>query len=274
MFGRAALVGLVAVAACARSHADDLSTGPGPCTATPAATPIVNLGPDLRLRASCGASSASGAVASVSEAGSGALTFSASIAGDPTLRLEMTTFTTCAAVPPSIAIVVFEPPLSAAPADSFDAVVTIRSRAGEFPAGMVNVHAEVGAPTVEVDRPSVDFGDVPLGQRVFETIAFRNTSLDAVTILSPAAAGPFDYERPDDVIKPGATEMRLVSFSATTPGDHSSVAVFSATARPDVILPDGCVGAIEVSLHARAIDPDGGADAAEAPADAAPDAPG
>jgi hypothetical protein len=131
---RVALIGLVAVAACTGSqHSTDGISG---CSAAVKPEPVANIGPDLTMHGTCGGI-ARGAVASVSEAAGGLVTWSASIAGDTALGLEMFGFTSCASSPPQVAFVRFAPPLSARPGDAFDGVVTVRANHDVFPAGTV-----------------------------------------------------------------------------------------------------------------------------------------
>jgi hypothetical protein len=264
MLGRAVLAGLVAVAACT-GHTP-VTDGVGMCPARHAATPLANIGPDLQLRAACGGA-ARGAVASVSDVGDGMLQWLASIAGDPALQLDSTTFTSCGQSGPAIATVSFTPPLTAKPGDAFDAVVTIRASGNAFPPGTVNVHAEVEAPMVTVDRTAIDFGDIPLDTPrpdPVEMLVFRNETATPLVLLAPAGNPPFVYDPADKAIDPGGRSTRVVSAFGNTPGDYSTVGVWTATARPDLLLPDGCTSSISVSVHARFVAPDAGADALSA----------
>jgi hypothetical protein len=205
---------------------------------------------------------ARGAVASVSEPGAGALNFSASIAGAPELVLEGQTFTTCAAFPPAVVFVSFTPPITAKAGDTFDAVVTISADDHSFPTGTVNVHAEVGAPSVTVDRPAVDFGDVPVGEvQPLEMLVFSNRSSETVVVASPPPDPPFDYVRPDIAIAPGATEIRYLTVLNKTPGDFASVSVWQTRPQSILELPAGCGVTLSVPVHARVVTPDASADA-------------
>jgi hypothetical protein len=264
MLGRVAPVALVAVAACG-GHIDTIggagqAPGSGVCSSPHAATPLANIGPDLQLRAACGGA-ARGAVASVSDVGDGAVEWSASIAGAPALQLDMSTFTSCSQGAPKIATVSFEPPLSAKPGDVFDAVVTIRAAGDAFPPGRVNVHAEVEAPVVTVDRPTIDFGDVTLGAHPVEMLVFHNETATPIIVLAPGGSPPFEYDPADKPIDPGGRSPRVVSIFGDATGEYSTVAVWTTTARPDLQLPDGCTGSIRVPLHVRLVAPDAGADA-------------
>jgi hypothetical protein len=256
MFGRAALVGLVAVAACG-SGVQPPDYGMVPLCPAQNATPLANIGPDLHLRAPCGGV-VTGVVASVAELGTGSFNWNASIEGDPALQISGG-FPMCTVKPePQLATVQFVPPLSAKPGDSFDAVVTITAGDDVFPAGAVNVHAEVVQPTVTVDRSTIDFGDVSLDGHPSEMLVFRNETAAPIVVVAPASAPPFVYDQDRTSIPSGAASARRVGVFGDTPGDVTTVSVWTTTAGPDTELPEGCTGSISVSVHARLIAPDGG----------------
>jgi len=247
MFGRAALVGLVAVAACGGSKQPDPVNPVVPFCPALHPTPLANIGPDLHLLVPCGGVT-SGVVASVTELGNGVFNWSASIAGDPTLQLQNDSSPMCTkGNATQLASVVFTPPLSATPGDSFDAVVTIS--AGDV------------SPTVTVDRSSIDFGDVSLDDHPTEMLTFQNDTTAFIYVLAPASAPPFVFDQGRTGIARGTRSTERVAVFGDRPGDVATVGVFTTTTLPELLLPDGCTGTIRVDVHARLVAPDGGAGA-------------
>jgi hypothetical protein len=273
MLRRAAPFVLLALAAC-HGNVSNPPQAPESCfsrvpAAAPPATALANIGPDLQLVSPCGGR-AQGAVASVNAISGGVLSWTASIAGDPSFTLEQTSFMTCA-LSTSIAMVAFLPPVSAKPGDAFDAVVTIRAEGDAFPPGTVNVHAVVGAAMAAVDRAAIDFGDVEINMLQREPLMFRNESNSPIDIVAPPLDPdlPFQYADGLDVIQldPGGIASSGVALRPYALGDYSTTAVWVVTTAPEGTLPAGCTSTLSTALHVRIVLPDGGLGAG-APADA------
>jgi hypothetical protein len=271
MLGRARLLPLVALAACSVPATQRLNLpdgGPsGPCDPAVPPAPRAFIGPDLRLAAPCG-SNVSGAVASVNEEGDGVTSWSASVSGDRSIALVQGSFKTCLDSGPSVASVIFAPPLAAKPGDAFDATVSIAADGDAFPPGTVKVHAAVVAPAVSLAPDTIDFGEVGLGQFVSTTAILRNESAAALYVLLPTPSPPFDFGSLQPIlVRPGDSACLIVSLGAAHEGDFNATATWTATARTDVTMPDGCVATKSVSVHARVVSAPSDAGPADASAD-------
>jgi hypothetical protein len=267
---RAGLLVLAALAACAGPASSDGATHgtPASCSLAVAPQPLANIGPDVTLRVPCGGTT-SGAIASVGELAGGLLQWSAAIAGDPSFTLATTQFSSCATMPPAVALVQFAPPVSAKLGDAFDAVVTITAAGEAFPRGTVKVHGEIVPPTIIVAPHVVDFGDVPVGTKPSATIVFHNPTSVTLLIIPPPDAPPFTYDRLAVGVTPGSIASRDVVLDALAEGDDSTVATWTLMPRPDLDLPVSCAGTASVSAHAHVVaSPDAGGDARDAGADA------
>jgi hypothetical protein len=278
MHRHAVLVALVAVAACSGSKGvTNADGGPPGCSTAVTPVPVANLGPDLTLRSTC-ASTVHGPVASVGEIAGGILSWSATIAGDPSLTLDVTSFASCASSDTQVALVSFTPPRTAKPGDAFDAVVTVHASHDAFPAGTVKVHGEVVTPVVTAVNPVIDFGGVPVGTSQGQELVFNSEMSSPVTLVLPTldANSQFDLGHSNLEVVLGKSTKVVVSIHSRTLGDVSATAVWVVTPVLNTTLPTGCTSTVTTTLHAHVVpwgatSSDAGDAGADGPADAAVD---
>ncbi|HVU51212.1 MAG TPA: hypothetical protein VHL80_11025 [Polyangia bacterium] len=250
-----AALALAALPACS-------SSGPSGSAAPPAAVcgagrpmPVAHIGPDVRLRVLCDGLATAG-VASVDEEGSGTTSWSVSLAGDAAFSLPISSFRTCQAVGPTVALVQLLVPPGAVPGDAFDTTATIHADDGSFADGRVSVHADVTAPSFDLDPPSIDFGDVLPNRGASRTLRILDHEAVPVSV-SPSAPTDPSFGYGPDVGAPGMMTGLLwsMSFVGQEVGDHTATVTW--TAEPGAV--PACQTTKTMTLHARVVAPDGGA---------------
>jgi hypothetical protein len=219
--------------------------------------PNANLGPDLSLRVLCG-QSAIGGIASVSEEGPGATSWTVTLVGDSAFTVDQRSLVTCQAGGTTVATVSLQAPPDALPGATYDAVATIRAEGDAFPPGTVKLHGEVVAPSVTV-APTLDFGDVPAGKTVVQPIHFIENDTNPV-FYNPdfVQGGPFitsTSQRTTDT-----TTDWFIELMASPPGDYSLDTTWTASPLPNLGFQDACFTKKMVTLRAHVVGVDGGAD--------------
>jgi hypothetical protein len=258
-----------AMAGACGSHGAAVSDVRFACPSSKGAKPRASIGPDVKLEVVCG-QTVSGAIASVSNSEGGTTTWSVSLAGDSSFSLEQGAFATCAGMSPSVAIVIFTPPTTAALGDSFDTVATVRADDGSFPSGTVAVHATVIALTATVEPTVLELGEVAPGQIAEKTLTFH--AAPGASAIQPSDFAPFSFHFAGSRTN-GRDFAWNVTALSSTPGDYMLLSQWTVGLKPGA-LPPACDWHVNVPIHVRVLDPatrDGGADAVDA-ADAA-DAP-
>jgi hypothetical protein len=256
---------LVAVAACEPDLPPtpvSRKTLPAPqaCVTGLPPKPRAFIGPDVKLKVTCGAM-ARAAVASVSDEGTGITEWHAALSGDAAFSLVQSDFASCGGGGPLVADVDFTPPTSAVPGDTFDAVVTVSADQDAFPTTTVKVHGEVVAPVVVSDKSMVDFGDVETATLVTQELTFRVDTI-GLRVQAPPADYPFTIQETQPPMSTLATYA--IRVLAGPRGDYTMPAVWTVGADPMVGLPEACVWRKTIPIHARIVvreDQDGGVDA-------------
>jgi hypothetical protein len=237
------------------------------CAATNG-TPVahVSVGPDASLEVLC-RTQVQGPVASITNIGGGTLTWSATITGDSAFVVDkQVPSQICNDGLTHVVSVVLAPPATAVPGDTFDAVVTISAKNGEFPSGTVKVHGVVVTPRLVADPPLVDFGvvELPLWTPPFKDVTLRNDSSVPVFVKSPSVDAAFLYEPEMGIqgIKPGTHILEMVALTATVPGMYASAATWSASGDSTFNVPGSCLGQVTAQMRAIVVaaSADGGTD--------------
>jgi hypothetical protein len=237
--------------------------GPGalfPCALSDPPMPAAHIGPDATIRVLCGGTG-SAAVASVDEHGTGVTSWSLSLdsATPGAFGLPQTSFQTCQLRGNAVALVQFQAPSSALPGDTFDAVVTVHADDGSFADGTVNVHAEIVAPSVTVDRTTVDLGDVLAGVPAKQTITFLSPP-EANVLPSTHLDAPFNIEQGPFMKSQLHITTYVIDFESPVPGDFSASLGFTTVLTSTTAAAPACNWTTTIPLHAR-VPGDGGADA-------------
>jgi hypothetical protein len=270
----------------------DFGGCPGATSSPP--MPRALIGPDVDVRVLCGGTTQV-PIASVDELGAGFTKWSFTVAGDssfgalqgpdaavePGLGLapHSNNFVTCQANSPQVAFVGFNPPADALPGTSFDAIATVHSEDRSFADGTVRLHGEIVTPVVTVDKTSVDFGSVGVGDVLALALAFTIEGGAEVFIVPDSySEPPFSITLVDKAQDPSSSLRNWsVAFQSNVPGDYSASVGWQALPATLLKAPTPCIWATMMTLHARVVG-DGGADsgspdASDARTDLAPDAP-
>lgn len=254
-----ALGALALVAACARAESAPSNGGFSPsCSMSGPSMPAVHIGPDATIRVGCGGLGTA-AVASVDERGAGVTSWSASVQGSPPdhFTLIESRFVTCQVNGPSVASVRFQAPVGSLPGDNYEGLVTVHADDGSFADGTVQVHGVVVAPSVTVDKTTIDFGDLAPGASATQRLTFMP---DVATGINPSkhVDPPFSL-----LVAQSSTRLTalLITFSSPVPGDFSASVEFTTSVVAS--LPAACKWTTTIALHAHVVGDagtDGGAD--------------
>jgi hypothetical protein len=188
------------------------------------------IGPDVSTRVRC-ASTQSVPIASVDATGDGLVSWSVTLRGDPQWQVLTPILSTCAATGPTVANVELMAPAEY-PGTTYDAVATVHATNGAFPDGMVTLHGEVAAPTVLVDHPHIDFGDVAPGALVSAPLDFTLRPLDMLDIEhDPLGASAFsaDWVAAPIFMSPTPMSRWSITFVSLVPGDYTGSIVWTGT---------------------------------------------
>jgi hypothetical protein len=231
----------------------DPVTLPAICPSKRATQVRASIGPDLNVRVPC-LSNTSLPIATVEVEDDGSTTWSVSLRGDPIFVLKSNTLGACLDTSPVLSAVSLNVPGTMPPGATFDAVATVRSDQGAFPTTDVNLHAEIVAATFSLDRSSIDFGDVLPNQGVAAVVTASGNFGEAVPAPQPPSSD-FFHLSPTQIRGTSQTTVQ-VSFTAPTPGDYSATVTWTA----GISTFAGCMATQTMSLHARVVAPDAGAD--------------
>ncbi|HVU51805.1 MAG TPA: hypothetical protein VHL80_14010 [Polyangia bacterium] len=186
------------------------------------------------------------------------------------------TFVTCQATSPTVAFVEFDPPADALPGATFDAVATVHAADGSFADGTVKLHGEVTTPAVTVDKASVDFGTVGLGDAPAIPLQFTAENGSGLSLAPQEGYGNGSFTRPPFVVTLMSADgiantstfvwKWVVTVETSVPGDYSATIDWQAVLPARMTTPPPqCSWTTTTALHARVVgDGDAGADAADA----------
>jgi hypothetical protein len=221
-------------------------------------------GGDLRISAPC-TGDASGIVASVTGLDGPPPPFIVTVSGDPAFSVAVPAFTTSDDGLTTNGFVNFHPPAGARPGDTFQGIATVRSSDGGFAAASVALRGSVAIPKVTVDRPRVDFGDVPVGAVIDERVRFHPTDIGAAR-LTPTASDIAPFSLPEGSFASfGGDIPTFIRASAAEAGEFTREIEWVLGPSQPSDAPAECSTHVKTTVHAKFLPwnmgGDGGADA-------------